>query len=203
VGLALSPTKVLGIVVLTEEFAKLSNAGTATAMRNALTSGLNAFVDKQFLDPTVAAVALKNPASVTNGTTPLVGTSDVAASVEALIAAFFAARPGANNPVLIASGGHAAAIRGQNPGFGLDVIPSEAAGTNIVMLDPAGVYYADGGLEIAFSREAMLEMVDDPAAPTAASVFTSLYQNNLIGYKLTRFVNWGAAPNAVKYSTMP
>ena len=203
-GLVLGPTKVLGIVVLTEEFAKLSNAGTATAMRNALVSGLNAFVDRQFVDPTVAAVVGKNPASITNGTTPLVGTADVAASVKALIASFFAARPGAVAPVLLASGGHAAAIRGQVPGFGLEVIATDAVGTNIVMLDPAAVFFADGGLEINYSREAMLEMADPATSPvTAAVVFTSLYQSNLIGYRLTRFVSFGAAPNAVKYSTMP
>jgi len=203
-GLVLSPTKVLGIVVLTEEFAMLSNAGTATAMRNALTSGLNAFVDRQFVDPTVAAVAGKNPASITNGTTPLVGTADVAASVKALIASFFAASPGATAPVLIANGGHAAAIRGQVPGFGLEVIASEAVGTNLVLVNPAQVFFADGGLEISYSREAMLEM-SDPATtpPTAAVVMTSLFQQNLIGFKMCRFVSWGAAPNAVKYSTMP
>ncbi len=34
--------------------------------------------------------------------------------------------------------------------------------------------------------------------PTATSVPTSLWQQNLVGYRLTRFVSWGAAPNAVQ-----
>ena len=38
-GLTLSPTKALGIVVLSEEFVQLSNAGTATALRNTLIGG--------------------------------------------------------------------------------------------------------------------------------------------------------------------
>ena len=69
-GLTLSPTKVMGIVVLTQEFAKLANAGTTPAMRQCLINGLNAFVDKQFLDPAVAAVVGKNPASITNPQRP-------------------------------------------------------------------------------------------------------------------------------------
>jgi HK97 family phage prohead protease len=203
-GLTLPATKIVRIAVLSKELVKLSSPGTAKAMRSALVDSLNAFIDKQLLDPTVAAVVGTNPASVTNGTTPLTGTSDVKASVQALISAFFTASPGSTAPVLIANGGYAAAIRGQQPGFGLEVFASEAVGTNIVMLDPARVFYADGGLEVDLSEYAMLEMAD-PATnpPTAAAVLTSLWQQNLVGYRLTRFVSWGAAPNAVKYSTMP
>lgn len=203
-GITLPPTKVVGIVVLTAELVKLSSPGTAKAMRNCLVSGLNSFVDKQFLNPAVAAVAGTNPASILNGLTPLVGTADVAASVKALIAAFFTARPGAENPVLIANGGYAAAIRGAVPGYGLEVVASEAAANNLIILDPAAVFYADGGLEVDYSEKAMLEMADPATNPTtAAVVFTSLWQQNLVGYRLTRFVSWGAAPTAVKYSTMP
>lgn len=203
-GTILLPTKVGRAVALTEEFAKLANVGTAPAMRRSLIKKMNAYIDRQFLDPAVAAVVGKNPASITNGTTPLVGTSDVAASVKALIAAFFAARPGAEAPVLIANGAYAAAIRGQVPGFGLDVIASEAALNNIIMLDPEGVLYAAGALEITFTREASLQLNDVPdAPPTAATVFVSLWQANCVAYRLLRYLSWAAVPGAVKYSTMP
>ena len=203
-GITLPPTKVVGIVVLTAELVKLSAPGTAKAMRNCLMSGLNSYVDKQFLNPAVAAVAGTNPASILNGVTPLVGTSDVVASVKALIASFFTTSPGSENPILIANGAYGAAIKGQVPGFGLEVVISEAAASNIIILDPARVFYADGGLEVDYSEKAMLEMADPATTPvTAAVVFTSLWQQNLAGFRLTRFVSWGAAPNAVKYSTMP
>lgn len=202
-GLTLPATKVVGIVVLTNELVKLAAPGTAKAMRNCLTSGLNSFVDKQFLS-TTAAVVGTNPAGILNGLTPLVGTADVAASVKALIAAFFTASPGSENPILIANGGYAAAIRGMIPSTGLNVIASEAAASNIVIVDPARTFYADGGLEVEYSDKAMLEMAD-PATnpPVAATVLTSLWQMNLVGFRLTRFVAWGRAPNAVAYSTMP
>ena len=203
-GTTLTPTKVGRIAVLTEEFAKLATVGTAPALRQALVAKLNAYVDAQFLNPAVAAVALKNPASITNGTTPLTGTADVAASVKALNAAYWAGRPGASPPVLICNGNYAMQIRGLVPGLGLEPLVSEAAGTNLIMLDPLAVFYADGGLEVTFTRDAMLQMNDAPdAPPTAATVYLSLWQANCVGYKLLRFVSWAAAPGAVRYSTMP
>ena len=202
-GVTLPPTKVVGIVVLTSELVKLTSPGTSRAMRNCLVSGLNNFIDKQFLS-TTAAVVGTNPAGILNGLTPLVGTSDVAASVKALIAAFFTASPGSERPVLIANGGYAAAIRGAVPGYGLEVVASDAAANNLVILDPARTFYSDGGLEVDYSDKAMLEMADPATTPvTAAVVLTSLWQQNLVGFRLTRFVSWAAAPNAVKYSTMP
>jgi len=172
-GVTLPPTKVVGIIVLTAELVRLSAPGTEKSMRKVLISGLNNYVDRQFLS-TAAAVVGTNPAGILNGLTPLVGTADVVASVKALIANFFAARPGAENPVLIANGSYAAAIRGQVPGFGLEVIASEAAASNIILMDPEGVFYSDSGIEVELSEQAMLEMAD-PATnpPTAAVVFTT------------------------------
>lgn len=204
-GLTLPPSKVLGIIVISEELAKLANAGTAPALQRALVSGLNAFIDKSLLDPSSTLIIGQRPGSITSTAgAPLTGTSDVVASVKALIAAFFTARPGAEHPVLIANGAYAAAIRGQVPGFGLDVITSEAALNNIIIIDPAAVFYADGGLEITYSRQAALEMADPASNPvTATTVLVSLWQQNLAGYRITRFVAFAAAPAAVAYTVMP
>jgi len=203
-GATLAPTKVGKIVALSEEFAKMTNPGTAPAMRRALIAKVNAFVDKQFLDPTVAGVVGKNPASITNNVTPLVGTADVKASFTALNAAFYAARPGATAPALIANGKYAQQLRGVDPRIGIEPIVSEAAANNLIMIDPDGVLYADGGIEVAFTRDAMLQMSDTPdAPPTAATVYLSLWQANCVGYRILRTVNWAAAPGAVAYSTMP
>ena len=67
--------------------------------------------------------------------------------------------------MLIANGGYAAAIRGAVPGYGLDVVASEAAASNIIILDPAAVFYSDGGLEVEYSSQAMLEMADPATNP--------------------------------------
>ena len=85
-----------------------------------------------------------------------------------------------------------------------DDVTHELAGTNIVIVDPRRVFYSDAGLEVDYSEKAMLEMADPATNPvTAAVVLRSLWQENLVGFRLTRFVSWGAAPNSVAYSTMP
>ena len=95
--------------------------------------------------------------------------------------------------MLIAKGGNAAAIRGLVPGFGFEIIASEAALGNVVMVDAAGVFYADGGVEIHLSEYASLQMNDAPdSPPTAATVPTTLWQSNLVGYKVERYINFQA-----------
>ena len=146
----------------------------------------------------------KNAASITNGKTPLTGTSDVAASVKALIAAFFTARPGAEAPVLIANGAYAAAIKGQVPGFGLEVMASEAALNNIILMDPTAVFYAAGELEVVFTRDAMLQMNDAPTRrPPPARCICRCIKRTVWAIGCSAMSIRAAARNAVKYSTMP
>jgi len=201
-GITLSPTKALGVVVLTDELVKLSNAGTTPAMQKALTNGLNAFVDRSFLDPASTAIAGVRPGSVTStAPAPLTGTADVVASTAALIDAFYTARPTALAPVLITGGRYAATLRRPANSFGLEVITSAAALNHIIILDPEAVFYADGGLEVQYSREAALDMSDTPTSP--ATTIVSLWQHDLVGFRVLRFASFGAAPDAVMYTVMP
>ena len=71
------------------------------------------------------------------------------------------------------------------------------------MLDPHGVCVADGGVAIDVSEEAAIEMVDNPAAPTASTVVLDLWSHNLAGYRVERFVNWQAVAGAVLYVVTP
>lgn len=201
-GVTLTPTKCLGVIVVTRELVELSGPGMEGALRDTLMNGLVSFTDRQFLDPTVAAVAGKNPASVTNGTTPITATASYATDVQSLLTAFFTARPNAQDAVLIANAGHAAQLRTLNAGGGpgLPVLVSDAAAGHTIALDGAGVFVADGGVTIDISREASLQMNDAPDNPvTAATVQVSLWQQNLRGFRVERFVNWAAVPGAVKY----
>lgn len=201
-GVTLSATKHAAVVVVTQELVLLSVAGMEGALRDTLIGGLTAYTDRQFLDPTVAAVAGKNPASVTNGTTPITATASYQTDVQTLLAAFFAGRPSVQQPVLIANAAHASQIKSWNAGggVGIDVLVSEAALGNTIAMDPQGIFVADSGVEIDVSREAALQMNDAPDAPvTASTVVTSLWQMNLYGFRVERFVNWAATTGAVKY----
>ena len=61
------------------------------------------------------------------------------------------------------------------------------------------MFVADDGVAIYISQQASIELVYNPAAPTASTIMTSLFQTNLIGFRVERFVNWTTTPGAVKY----
>jgi hypothetical protein len=87
--------------------------------------------------------------------------------------------------------------------LGFTFIPSQAMGTTVAMIQPDAVLYADdGGVTIDVSREASVQMDSAPDNPAlATTVLTSLWQNNLVGLRAERFINWKKArAGAVQYT---
>ena len=74
----------------------LQSLGGHLQVRQALADALRARLDIDFIDPAKAAVANVSPASITNGVTPITsagtGVDGVRADLEAVLAAFSAAR---------------------------------------------------------------------------------------------------------------
>ena len=64
---AVPPTKIAGLIALTAELARLAVPGSVEQMQTEMVNGATTFIDSQFLDPAVAAVPGKNPASITAG----------------------------------------------------------------------------------------------------------------------------------------
>lgn len=214
--LSLAVAKSSGIIVITEELAKLSQPGADVVMRSELVNGMAQFLDTQFVDPAVAAVANVSPASITNGTTAIVsaGTSSANAltDLQALISQFVAANPDVENMVLLMKPANAVAISraanaptlGLNGGtiYGIPVVTSANVGDRLIALDAQGILFADdGGTEISVSRNAAIEMNSTPADPTVATtVIVDFYSRNLVGFKGTRWINWKrSALSSVKY----
>ena len=201
-SIRLERRKAVGIIVVTDELLTLSAAGTDVALRDLLVAGVTQFTDRQFVDPAVAEVANVNPASITNGTTAIASTGDLATDVGTLVDSFFADRPGADDAVLLMTSGTKAQLVGTNGGssvFGLPTVVSGALQGLVVILDPRGVVVADDGVDVETTRDASVELTDAPTAPTAATTLVPLWQYNLAGIKVERFVNWQAVPTAVKY----
>jgi hypothetical protein len=199
-GITLAGLKAATIVVFTRELFRLSSSGTDKTIEATLVAGLTAFTDQALLDPASTAIAGIRPASLTTNTVAIPSTGNLQVDVQSLITAFFAGRAGAQTPVLIAGGAKAAQLRAMQPGFGLPIFSSEGAGGTVVMLDPAGVFYADDGVDTKYSDQASVQMNSTPdAPPTAASVAVSFWQLGLIGIRVERMVNWAAVPNAVRY----
>jgi HK97 family phage major capsid protein/HK97 family phage prohead protease len=222
--ITLSITKCAGIIVITEELARTSTPSAEEVIRRDMIAGIAAFLDAQFIDPTVAAVAGVSPGSVTNGVTPITTAGPTPANartdIQALANAMTAALIPSAGAVLILSETNALALinalnplgqplfpgmaQGGGMIMGYKAIASQAAGTTVALVQPSAIMYADdGGVTIDISREASLQMdtaLDNP--PLATTVMTSLWQNNLIGLRAERFINWKKARTGVVQYTV-
>jgi HK97 family phage major capsid protein/HK97 family phage prohead protease len=211
-------TKATGIIVLTEELVRSSDPSAEAICRADMIAGIAQFLDSQFIDPTVAEVINVNPPSITNGTTAIASSGSALADIHALISALAAANVPLGGVTLIMSETNAFTLGMTRdaygnrvfPGMGatggtvdgINVVTSNTAGTNVIAVQPQFVLYADdGGVQIDLSREASLQMDDAPMNPAdATTVFTSLWQNNLVGLRAERFINWKRVKlEAVKY----
>lgn len=199
-------TKVAGIIVLTEELAKLSTPSAEALVEADMAAGVAAFIDAQFVDPTIAAVAGVNPASITNGVTPIAPTGTTGAAlvtdVKALIKAFRTAHGSTANLVLLmhpndaytlnAALGTPDANVAANGFTGIPVVVSASVGAQIVALDPTSILYADDdGINISYSRETMLQLDSAPASPPdATTVYVSMFQTNSVALRVDRGCSW-------------
>jgi HK97 family phage major capsid protein len=75
--------KAAGIVVLTDELVRFSNPSAEAIVRQDLIDAMAQFLDKQFVDPTVAAVTNVSPASITNGVSAVTATGTNQAAFQA------------------------------------------------------------------------------------------------------------------------
>jgi HK97 family phage major capsid protein/HK97 family phage prohead protease len=216
----LGMTKVAGIVVLTEELVRSSNPSAEALVRADMVAGIAQFLDAQFIDPAVAAVAGVNPASITNGAPTAVATANPLADIMGLINHFATNNIPIDGVTFILSAANALALSFRTnldgspefPGVGigggtykgLSFITSNTAVANVVALQPSLVLYADdGGVTIDASREASLQMDSAPMSPAdATTVYVSLFQTNSVALRAERFINWKrVSANAVKYLT--
>ncbi len=223
----LEPLKVANIAVLTEEVIRDSSPSAEAIVRDALRDALVARLDIDFVNPAKAAVAGVSPASITNGSADDIASSGTDADairldVRSVFARFIAANNAPSTGVWIMSATNALALSmmvnplGQSefPGIsmtggtfqGLPAIISEHVGNVIILVNAQDIYLADDGeIAIDLSREASLQMADNPTmnstTPTGiASV--SMFQTNSVAFRAERTINWARRrPTSVAYLT--
>ncbi len=167
--------KAAGIVVITQELARFSSPSAELLVRDDLAAEMVYFLDGQFIDPGVAAVANVSPASVLNGASNIRQAAAVwntAANVETDVKAFL--QTFASNEISMGgsywimtpdaalalsmirtTGGENFAYPDINVDggmwFGLPVITSNSvphsvsAGSIVALVKPSEVFYADDG----------------------------------------------------------
>ena len=119
---AMAPLKVANIAVVTEEILRDSSPSADAIIRDGLVAALRERLDKDFIDPTKAAVADVSPASILNGLVAIASSGNTADDVRADVQKLFKAFIAANNA----------------PTDGVWIMPSTTALALSLMLNPLG-----------------------------------------------------------------
>ncbi len=202
--------KVAGIVVMTDELVRFSNPSAEALVRDDLSAAIIQFLDEQFVDPTVTAVVNVSPASITNGVGNMAASGTTAEDFRNDLRAAITQMINANiNPagvVIVMQSSLALALSLMrndlgNKEFpdltaaggmveGLNVITSQSVPVGVVVfVQPREIMLADdGAIGIDVSREATVVMDDGVSPYSTTSV--SLWQNNLVGLKVERVIDW-------------
>jgi HK97 family phage major capsid protein/HK97 family phage prohead protease len=222
--------KLATIAVITQELARFSSPAAEGLIRDALAEAIAQQMDADFIDPDNAGVTDVMPASILNGVTAVAasGTNEAAlrTDIASVFAPFIAANMSPTTGYWVMTPSQALKISlmvnalGQPafPGvtlnggtfWGMPVIVSQTLATIadstgdgiIALVDASSILLADDGqATIDVSTQASVQMSSTPDNPeTAATVLRSLWQDNLIGIRAERFVNWlKARPQAAQY----
>lgn len=215
--------KVANIAVLTDELVRFSSPSADMLVRNALAAAIVERIDIDFIDPAKAAVTNVSPASITNGLTAIVSAgataADIRLDVQRVFNGFIAANMSPTTGVWIMNATTALALSqfrnalGQKEfdGItmmggtfeGLPVIVSQyvTGGTGsptsdsiVVLVNASDIYLADDGqVVVDASREASLQMLDNPtnnSGDGTATTMVSMFQTNSIAIRAERYINW-------------
>jgi len=217
--------KAAAISVLTEELLRFSNPSAEALVRDLLAGAIIERLDIDFVDPTKAAVSNESPASVSYGVTPVESTGntadDIRVDVGAAMAKFIAANitPAAGVWIMSATTALNLSLMRNALGQkefpditmmggsfeGLPVIvsehvPTSSAGHVVLLANATDIYLSDdGNVVLDASREASIQMLDDPTndsvTPTATSM-VSMFQTNSVALRAERWINWSKRRDA-------
>jgi hypothetical protein len=201
----LDPNKVAVFVVVTQELARMGGALALRVIESELTKGVVRGVDSLFLSLVTSGASSftssgQTVTAVRQDLRTLLANVDTDASSKLFLIV----------PQTIAeawttigdAGGVAFPDATVNGGSisGMTIIPSDVVTAGeIILIDAAGIAAADSGLtDIETSDKATLSLFDPADSPISAStVFTSLWQQNLVGARTERWIAANALRTAV------
>jgi HK97 family phage major capsid protein/HK97 family phage prohead protease len=191
--------KAAGIIVLTDELVRFSNPAAEAVVRNDMIAAMTQFLDRQFVDPAIAAVPNVSPASITNGVTPItasgVDPNSFKADMKGLFNTFLAANLSAADSVFIMTQQQALAISLMTNPLGQYIYPSVNAsggtllgypvvasenvpatggspsdGFPLILCKPSEIMLADDGQTVIdASNQASIQMDSAPDSPPSSS----------------------------------
>jgi HK97 family phage major capsid protein len=186
------------LAVISEELARMSTPSADAAIRRILVSAVGNFVDAEFLG-TDAAVLGTSPGGIAAGQESQTSTGSTAGQVRADLSAMVGKLGSFEAPVWITrppTMAHLASVDliEWTPTpllWGFPIYTSPAAPAAILLVDAGAIYIADDGrTEIEPSGQATV-LMDDGLSP-ASETEVGLWQNNLAGIKVIRYISWAA-----------
>jgi HK97 family phage major capsid protein len=196
--------------VLTDELVRFSNPAAEAIVRDDLADGVAQFLDQQFLTPSVTEVTNVSPASITNGAPNSAASGTTADNVrtdfKTVIASFASANIPFSGIVMLMNTNLAASLGMMHNALGQPEFPTLSGDGGSIMGIPvvvsdnvpsATVIFVkaseiliadDGGVDIAVSREASLQLDSNPSEPPTTMV--SLFQQNAVALRAERYINW-------------
>lgn len=217
-SVSLAIAKAAGIIVITDELARSSQPSAQELVRREMLGGMQQYLDGQLLDPSVSATPNVSPASITNAVTGDAAGGTAASNARADIVGKIGDMLALNYPrselVIFMAESVEFVLKSQinaggNPNFpefigdrlfGIPVISSNnsALASQIVVAHAPSIVFADdGGTQIDISREASVIMDSAPQSVDVQDGYppphTSLWQNNLVGIRAERWINWTKA----------
>jgi HK97 family phage major capsid protein len=211
--------KVATISVLTEDLLRFSNPSAEVLVRDSLAGSLIERIDIDFVDPAKAAVAHVSPASITHGITAIhssgVTAADVRADIASAMTKFIQANISPTTAVWIMPAIIALRLSLLRNAFGQrefpditmmggtlegvpvitsQYVPTDTAGSLLILANASDIWLSDdGNVTIDASREASLQMLDNPTNASADGTPTtvvSMFQTNSVALRAERFINW-------------
>jgi len=212
----LAPLKVAAIRVLTSELLRSAVPGSDALIAADCGSSLVAAMDEAFIDPDNAGLFDEMPASITHGSPTFTSTGSTLAAIDhdlgLLVKSLVEAEMSLSSAVFVlhpTTAVNLALMRGESgaPAFpqisarggsllGINCITSTACSASgspgplrfMALIEQSEILIADdNGGDVTLSTQASIQMDDHPTSPNYS---VSLWQNNLVGLRCTRFVNW-------------
>lgn len=208
----MTATMVRAIAVVSKELAQMSNPSSESVIAEDLSAGIVAEADLRFVDPynagdsaTPAGIFYGAPSVPSSGSTVAAIDADLEALANLMIAqkvpltapAWIMSRQTKVHLALMRSSGQLAyPTVSQGRLLDFPIVDSENVeyvgspyATIIGLVDASQILVADDGTTvIEHSGAATLQMTDSPAA--GAQPLVSLWQNNLVGFRVGWAVNW-------------
>jgi hypothetical protein len=202
--ITLTPKKATATLIISAELFRVEDQSASVLIRNDLVRAVADAIDTVFLSADAATTAA--PAGILSGVTAISASSDASVYVKVLIesgysgnldTSVFIARP--ETWAEFARPGLDIGIRDGTFLRAPALVSRNAPDNKLILLDPTRIAMAaENELAVDVSTDAAVQMDDGPTSPPDANtVLTSLWQENLVGLRAERLINWTAPSGAV------